>query len=46
MPLTSKGNKILKEMQEKYGVKKGTQVFHASENKGTITGVHKKRGGK
>jgi hypothetical protein len=26
-------------MQKQYGAKKGEEVFYASENKGTITGV-------
>lgn len=48
MPLTSKGKKIKSSMtrprsQGGYGKKKGTQVFYASENKGTIKGVHKKK---
>lgn len=41
MPLTKKGAKILKAMKEEYGAKKGTQVFYASQKKGTITGTHK-----
>jgi len=41
VPLTKKGKKILKAMRKKYGGKKGKQVFYASANKGTITGVHK-----
>jgi len=43
MPLTAKGRKIMKAMQKSYGKKKGKQVFYASKNKGTITGVHVKR---
>ena len=42
MPLTEKGKKILAQMKKKYGAKKGEQVFYASANKGTITGVHGK----
>jgi len=42
MPLTPKGRKILAAMKKQYGKKKGTQVFYASANKGTIKGVHKK----
>lgn len=38
-PLTSKGNKILSAMEDQYGEKKGKQVFYASRNKGTISGV-------
>lgn len=40
MPLTRKGSDILEAMRAKYGTKKGTSVFYASANKGTITGVH------
>jgi hypothetical protein len=43
MPKTAKGRKIHQAMQKQYGKKKGTQVFHASEKKGTIKGVHRKR---
>lgn len=43
MPLTKKGKKIKKAMQEKYGKEKGEDVFYASENKGTIKGVKKKK---
>lgn len=41
MPLTSKGTKIMRAMMKEYGEKKGKNVFYASENKGTISGVHK-----
>ena len=42
MPLTSKGSKILAEMIKSYrGKKKGKRVFYASEEAGTIKGVHK-----
>ena len=40
MPLTEKGKKVMRAMKKKYGAKKGKQVFYASVNKGTITGVH------
>ena len=43
MPLTAKGRKIKKKMEETYGKEKGGEVFYASANKGTITGVHKGR---
>lgn len=43
MPLTPKGRKIKTAMQKEYGAKKGKQVFYASENKGTIRGVAKKK---
>jgi hypothetical protein len=39
MPLTEKGAEIKKAMEQQYGEKKGEQVFYASKNKGTITGV-------
>ena len=39
MPLTEKGKKIKASMKEQYGAKKGEQVFHASKQKSTITGV-------
>lgn len=41
MPLTKKGAKIMRAMKSEYGAKKGESVFYASENKGTISGVHK-----
>ncbi|MEK9917826.1 MAG: hypothetical protein VW496_00395 [Pelagibacteraceae bacterium] len=41
MPLTSKGKKIKKAMTNRYGSKKGSEVFYASANKGTIKGVAK-----
>lgn len=40
MPLTEKGREIKKAMQKEYGEEKGEEVFYASANKGTITGVH------
>jgi hypothetical protein len=39
MPLTGKGEKIMKAMKGQYGSKKGESVFYASKNKGTISGV-------
>ena len=39
MPLTDKGAEIKGAMTDQYGEKKGEQVFYASKNKGTITGV-------
>jgi len=42
MPLTPKGKKILAAMKKKYGTRKGQQVFYASANKRTITGVEGK----
>ena len=41
MPQTAKGKKILAKMKKTYGTKKGTSVFFASANKGTIKGMHK-----
>jgi hypothetical protein len=40
MPLTKKGRKIKARMVKQYGKEKGERVFYASENAGTITGVH------
>lgn len=40
MPVTEKGAKIKSAMEKQYGKEKGEQVFYASANKGTITGVH------
>lgn len=42
MPLTSKGEEIKQKMQQEYGAAKGKQVFYASKNAGTITGVDSK----
>ena len=39
MPLTDKGEKIISNMKQEYGEKKGTRVFYASRNAGKITGV-------
>jgi hypothetical protein len=44
MPLNKKGLKIRQAMEKFYGKKKGEEVFYASENKGTIKGVTKKKG--
>jgi len=43
MPLTKKGSKILRSMRKEYGVKKGTSIFYASANKGTIKGVQDRK---
>lgn len=43
MPLTKKGAKIKAAMEKEYGKEKGKQIFYASENKGTIKGVAKKK---
>lgn len=42
MPLTPKGDKILREMTGEYGSKKGKEVFYASKNAGKLHGVHGK----
>jgi hypothetical protein len=39
MPLTKKGNKILKNMGKSYGAKKAKSVFYAMINEGKITGA-------
>jgi hypothetical protein len=43
MPLTKKGSKILAAMKDKYGDKKGEEVFYASQNAGRITGTEVKK---
>lgn len=43
MPLTKKGIKIRAKLEQFYGKEKGDEVFYASENKGTIKGVTKKK---
>jgi hypothetical protein len=43
MPLTKKGQKIMRSMKKTYGKKKGKSVFYASKNKGKITGVCRKK---
>lgn len=43
MPLTKKGLKIRQAMEKFYGKKQGDAVFYASENKGNIKGVTKKK---
>jgi len=42
MPLTTKGKTILTAMREQYGPR-AEEVFYASRNKGTITGVDRPR---
>lgn len=43
MPLNKKGEEIKEAMKKEYGGEKGEKVFYASENKGTIKGVTKKK---
>lgn len=40
MPLTKKGQKIMRAMRKQYG-SRAKRVFYASANKGVISGVHK-----
>ena len=42
MPLTKKGSKIKGAMTKTYGKKKGSGIFYASLNKGTVKGAEKK----
>lgn len=42
MPLTKKGQKIMAQMKDEYGDKKGESVFYASKNAGKLKGVEKK----
>lgn len=46
MPMTKKGQKIMKAMRKEYGAKKAEKVFYASANKGTIKGVHRGKKGR
>jgi hypothetical protein len=46
MPLTKKGTKVLSAMRKEYGAKKGTRVFYASINKGTVKGAERRGGGR
>lgn len=43
MPLNKKGKTIKKTMEKEYGKERGEKVFYASENKGAIKGVKKKK---
>lgn len=43
MPLSQKGQKIMRAMQHQYGTKRGKSVFYASMNKGKITGVERSK---
>lgn len=43
MPLTKKGKKIKAAMEKEYGSSKGTRVFYAAANKGTVKGVDRKK---
>ena len=41
-PRRKKGEKILTEMKEQYGAKKGKEVFYKMERSGKLTSVKKK----
>ena len=43
MPLNTKGKKIKKDMEKRYGKKKGEAVFYAMENSGKLKGVKKNK---
>jgi len=43
MPLTKKGRKVKAAMEKQYGKKRGDRVFYATENKGSVKGLTKKR---
>ena len=42
MPLSTKGNKILKNIKKQYGTKKGKSVFYAMERSGKLKSAKKK----
>jgi hypothetical protein len=44
MPLTGKGEKIMRDMKREYGEKEGERNFYASKNTGTISGVDQIKG--
>ena len=43
MPLTTKGRKVMRELQDQYGDKRGEGVFYAMVNSGKLTGVEGKK---
>jgi len=43
MPLSDKGQKIMRSMARTYGPQKAKRVFYASRNAGRIKGVERKR---
>ena len=43
MPLTKKGRKVKAAMTKQYGSRKGESVFYATENKGKVKGLARKR---
>ena len=42
MPLSTKGNKILKNIKKQYGTKKEKSVFYAMKRSGKLKNVKKK----
>jgi hypothetical protein len=46
VPLTKKGEKVLRHMKDEYGPKHGESVFYASINAGKVKGAEKKSAGK
>ena len=43
MPLTEKGRKVKKAMEHAYGKDKGKKIFYATENKGKVKELIKKK---
>jgi len=43
MPLTTKGRKVMRELKDQYGDKRGEGVFYAMVNSGRLSGVEEKR---
>jgi len=43
MPLTQKGQELLKKLQAEYGPEHGKQVLYAGKNKGTFTGIDEQK---
>lgn len=43
MPLTTKGRKVMRELKDQYGDRRGEGVFYAMVNSGQLTGVEEKR---
>lgn len=41
MPLSKAGQKMMSNMKDQYGNKKGEEVFYAMENKGKVPGMMK-----
>lgn len=43
MPLTAKGRKVMRELKDEYGEKRGEAVFYSMVNSGKLTGVEEKK---